>query len=78
MVFYYRLWPVNQTRHCESRQARRDLNLDIDGARLDAFKGHGGDMLNHSGHPADRSWWNLTLLADQRKNIKRTKADYVT
>lgn len=69
---------VGQADDGESGQPRRDLNLDIDGTRLDAFEGHGRDMLNHLCHPAGRSWWNFTLLTDQRKNIKRTKRNCVT
>jgi hypothetical protein len=36
----------------QGRKARRDLHLHINGAGFDAFKGHGGDVLNHPGHLA--------------------------
>ena len=39
---------VRQAHDVERWQARRDLNLDIDGAGLDALKRHGGDALNHA------------------------------
>ena len=39
---------VRQAHDVERGQPRRDLNLDIDGACLDAFKRHGGDALNHA------------------------------
>jgi hypothetical protein len=41
-------WGINCPQYLERRQARRDLNLDIDGAGLDALKRHGGDALNHA------------------------------
>jgi len=75
--------PVNRSHYGESREARYDLDLDIDGAGLDAFKGHGGDVLNHRGHLAKnkssrQAGGTLPIWGDQRKNIKRTKVDYVT
>jgi len=39
---------VGQAHDVERREARRDLNLDIDGAGLDALERHGGDALNHA------------------------------
>jgi hypothetical protein len=39
---------VGQAHDVERGQAGRDLNLDIDGAGLDALKRHGGDALNHA------------------------------
>ena len=40
---------VGQADHVESRQARRDLHLDIDGARLDAFERDRRNALDHAG-----------------------------
>jgi hypothetical protein len=41
----YRL--VGQPHHVECGQSRRDLDLNIDGTRLDALKRHGSDALDH-------------------------------
>jgi hypothetical protein len=38
---------VRQSDDVEGRQTRRDLDLDIDGARLDPFECNCGDALNH-------------------------------
>jgi hypothetical protein len=39
---------VNCKRYCESRQAGRDLHLNIDGAGFDALKSYRGNPLNHA------------------------------
>jgi hypothetical protein len=39
---------VRQAHDVERGQAGRDLNLNIDGAGLDALERHGGDALNHA------------------------------
>ena len=42
---------VGQADDDEARQAGHDLHLDIDGNRLDALKGHGGDVRDHAPAP---------------------------
>ena len=44
----FSLWRINYPQYLERRQPRGDLNLDIDGAGLDALERHGGDALNHA------------------------------
>ena len=42
---------VRQADDGEGRQARRDLHLDVDRARLDALERHRGDALDHASPP---------------------------
>jgi hypothetical protein len=50
--FRHRL--VRQAHHVELGQARRDLDLNVDRPRLDAFERNGGNPLDHGKPPLAR------------------------
>ncbi len=57
---------VGEPHEIEGGQSRRDLHLHVHGPRLDAFEGHGGDVLDHATPPQS----DLAARLYRRKNIQ--------